>query len=63
MPLFFDLLILISVIFYIEDRSLGILIIFILFVPIWLFIFTLFFANPAIEETSNYQITLVHEND
>jgi len=63
MPLFFDLLILISVIFYIEDRSLVILIIFILFVPIWLFIFTLFFANPAIEETSNYQITLVHEND
>ena len=63
MPLFFDLSILISIIFYIEERSLGALIIFTLFVPIRLFIFTLFFANPAIEDTSNYQITLVDEND
>jgi len=63
MPLFFNLLILISIIFYIEERILGALIMFILFVPILLFIFTLFFANPAIEETSNYQITLVDENN
>jgi len=34
-------------------QSVIFLIIFTLFVPVRLFIFTLFFANPAIEETSN----------
>ncbi|MDN6161250.1 MAG: DUF443 family protein [Atopostipes sp.] len=61
MPLIFDLAILISVIGYIQEGSLGFLLIYFFFVPLRLFIFTLFFANPAIEKRAIYEMKLVDE--
>lgn len=57
--LFFDIFILLFILFYIQDSNLGFLIGFLVFFPLRLLMFTLLIGNPAIEEKSIYRITLV----
>jgi len=62
MPLIFDIAILCSIIFYLEEPRLGFLLLFITFVPVRLVMFIILFASPALEDNSSYLTTLVDDN-
>lgn len=59
MTLIFDLAVLFSIYFYWTENLLGALLSFILFLPIRLFIFSLFFANPSVKNSEEYYLKRV----
>lgn len=58
MTFFFDLGVFFSILFYLDESSLGALLTFLLFFPLRLFIFTLFFSNPAIEDSYRHKLRI-----
>ena len=59
MTLFLDLSVFFSVYFYIYEGYLGALISFILFFPLRLFVFTLFFSNPNMKKGDRHQLKIL----
>lgn len=62
MALFFDVSLFFSVYFYIYEGYLGALLTFMLFLPLRLFVFTLFFSNPSIKNGFSYQLNILRES-